>query len=109
MVFDGSPYEDFVKVVAIFRPVKVVVVMPTDDRHKASHFCKLMAEVGFTEKVIALEKTLGFAALDNEEYLYKQEKKTGNLVGSKETSKREDWTHLYPGLIEYNFYVHIFS
>ena len=70
VVFDGSPYEDFVKVVAIFRPVQVIVVMPSDNRHKAEHFCSLMAEVGFKEKKIALEKTLGFPALDNEQYSY---------------------------------------
>jgi len=109
VVFDGSNYADFVKVVATFRPVKVLVVMPSDDRHWVSHFCRRMAEVGFKENKVALGKTLGFAALGKEQYSYQQAGRTGEWEGSNETLQHEEWTRLYPGLIEQDFYVHIFS
>ena len=51
VVFDGSPYADFVKVCKQCadsnQKVKVLVVMPTNDRKCADHFIGLMQDAGF--------------------------------------------------------------
>ena len=64
VVFDGSPYEDFVKVCQQLstsnQNLKVLVIMPTDDRKCSAHFIDLMEGSNFSHKKIFYFLILGY-------------------------------------------------